>query len=508
MPRNLASGRVTPTGRVLNSARNAVSSRVFTPPSVLESVPVVGFWKFSGDGSDAVDGNNLTGTNSPTFATGPRGDTNGATQIVLATSQIWSIPSNDALLTGTVDFLVGGHFYLDTTASIQVLISKWATTTPDKEFELFYNNGSNRFLFNIANRDTVTASAFGAVTTGTWNQILAWYNSVAGTLSICVNDGTVNSISTTGGGLFGQGALTIGGLGGGTSFRMNGRAARCFIAIGIGSVPSQAVRDALWNNGNGPDTLYAVSHFIPNPANFDPPDIFAIAGQSSASGRGTSSQRYTGANSVRMFGNDYVLKTIKDPVDSGVGQVDTVSDDTALGVGGSMYPLIANAFVVGNTRAAIFLPCALGATSITQWQPGANHQDRATLYGSMIYRALQMQSLGTLRCVIWWQGETDADAAMSQATYSGYLVTLANAVFADLGIKLMPCKLQTFTHATQANQDKINAAIGANWGIGNVLTGPDLTGITADDAYHLTSNANLASAATLWWNALKAAFGW
>jgi hypothetical protein len=94
-------------------------------------------------------------------------------------------------------------------------------------------------------------------------------------------------------------------------------------------------------------------------------------------------------------------------------------------------------------------------------------------------------------------------AGMSQGTYSGHLNTIADTLQADLGIKLMPAKLQAHSGSSGANQAAINAAIAA--GGTNIVTGPDLTSLYADDPYHLTSEGNILAAASLWSTALNAA---
>jgi hypothetical protein len=236
-------------------------------------------------------------------------------------------------------------------------------------------------------------------------------------------------------------------------------------------------------------------------------DVFLIAGQSNASGRATNMQVYSGTSPLALlFGNDYVWKEMVDPTDSIVGQIDAVSNVAPDGtVYGSMWPLLATPFLASQSVPLAFVPCAAGGTSITAWQPGAVHTNQTTLYGSMVARGL----LTGCKAVLWWQGETDSDAGMSQATYNSNLDTLANAINADLGVKLMPCKLQNYTSGTAPNRDAIRAAIVEAWGDNtNVLTGPDLSAIPSDDIYHLMSNAHLASAAALWWSALQAAFSY
>jgi len=227
-------------------------------------------------------------------------------------------------------------------------------------------------------------------------------------------------------------------------------------------------------------------------------DIFIVAGQSNANGQGTVNQSYSNAtvNAVQ-FANDYNWKILVDPSDSNVNQVDIVSSDVS---GGSVWPLLATSYMGAQNAPIAFVPCAKGGTSITAWQPGANHLDRTTLYGSMAYRITQV---GGCKAVLWWQGEAD-NGSMSQATYNAYLDSLANALNTDLGVKLMPCKLQN-------NLSVVNAAVAEAWADNsNVLTGPDLSGISTppEDSVHIVTTAKLQSAADLWWAAFKAAFGW
>lgn len=240
-------------------------------------------------------------------------------------------------------------------------------------------------------------------------------------------------------------------------------------------------------------------------------EIFAIGGQSNASGRGTNNQSYSHATlKAGLYGNNYAWEHLTDPTDSGErGQPDTISyDNTAAG---SVWPLVATLIMANQNVPVAFVPCAMSGTSITQWAAGADHLNRATLYGSMNYRRTKV---GAYRCVLFWQGEKDAFDGMTQANYNTNLDTFANAWAADATTKIMPCKFQHCTSEGEyppANQAAINAAIGDAWADNaNVLTGPDLSGLDSDggSGVHITTSAGLAAAANLWWLAIKAAFGW
>lgn len=238
--------------------------------------------------------------------------------------------------------------------------------------------------------------------------------------------------------------------------------------------------------------------------------------QSNGSGRGVINQLYssTAIPAAQMFGNDYVLKAVADPTDGNVGQVDSVSDDAA--AAGSIWPLTLSRMLdywssIGEPiPEVVFIPCAKGGTSITQWLPGADHLDRSTLYGSALYRARQAGTgqPGVLTVVQRIQGETDAAAGMSQATYEGHLATLAAAVHADFGCNLVVSKFPYCSSANaNAGQAAIWAAIDAAWATNNIRPGADLSTIRVDsgDGLHMAGNLPLSVAADKMVTALQEA---
>lgn len=235
-------------------------------------------------------------------------------------------------------------------------------------------------------------------------------------------------------------------------------------------------------------------------------DVFVVAGQSNASGRGSNNQSYSaGGFAASEFDNAYAWQNLTDPTDDATGQADTVSADTGgTAAAGSIWPLLATTIITNQTCPVAFIPCAKGSSTISDWQPAASHYDRATLYGSMAFRAIYAIQ-GGVRAVLMWEGETDALAGVSQATYYTALTNFTAGVQADLGVKVMCCKLQNCSGISAPNQAAINAAIGQAWSDDtNSLTGPDLSGIDTapDDTLHLKTDAKLGAAAALWFSAL------
>lgn len=232
-------------------------------------------------------------------------------------------------------------------------------------------------------------------------------------------------------------------------------------------------------------------------------DVFVIAGQSNAMGPGTNPQTYSHPTlTAARFGNNYQWGALTDPVDINTGQVDTVSSDS--GAAGSAWLRMAHHLMNTTNVPIALVPCPLSGTSITQWQPGGNHFDRTTLYGSMAYRVQQTGA----RCVLWWQGEADAAANMAQATYNAYLDTIADTLAADIpGAQFMPCLLHTMQSVSATATNRIRAAVTEAWGDNpNMVQGADLSALTSDDDNHLKSDENLDAAGALWAAAIEQAF--
>lgn len=228
-------------------------------------------------------------------------------------------------------------------------------------------------------------------------------------------------------------------------------------------------------------------------------DIFVVAGQSNASGRGENNQVYSHATiEAALFGNDYAWKELVDPSDSNVNQDDNVSSDS--NAAGSPWPLIATSFLADQGVPIAFVPCAKGGTSINDWQKGTDN-DRSTLYGSMQYRVGQV---GGCKAVLWHQGERDVSIGTAEATYNLDLDDLANDINTDLGCKMIVANIHDITGDEAAVNNAITTAISDN---SNVLQGPDNSGITTSpDSLHFTTDAELLALASRWWSALQTAF--
>jgi hypothetical protein len=248
-------------------------------------------------------------------------------------------------------------------------------------------------------------------------------------------------------------------------------------------------------------------------------DIFAVIGQSNAVGQGSNIQSFVGNGfdsalqisilnlGGGLFGNDYVWHPLVDPTDSNVNQVDTVSLDTVYN--GSIWPLVAR-FISAKTGAPVaFVAGALGATSISQWQPAASPTDRTTLFGSQTYRC---NTIGGVRGMVIWQGETDAINGMSTSTYASYLTTSVDSWHTNVTGSPKTCVtlLETIVGGPSAsNQANIRAGqLQVITNDTNAIRCGDLINLVGDDSSgHVTTNFGLAQAAAQEAAAMITGFG-
>lgn len=213
---------------------------------------LVAYWSLE-DATDAVGSLDLTNNNSVTFDTGIVGD--GAV-FASASSQSLSHASDTTLVMGDVDFSISMWVYLETRTDYQTFIAK-DNGGSTYEYSVRYDRfGSNRFQFLISNDGTaeqtwVAASTFGIPPEATWCFLVCRHDATANEISICVNDGTVETTSHSGGAYAGSATFYVGDAGG--YFYLNGM----LDEIGIWKrVLSDAEVTELYNSGSGRDYAY------------------------------------------------------------------------------------------------------------------------------------------------------------------------------------------------------------------------------------------------------------
>jgi len=143
--------------------------------------------------------------------------------------------------------------------------------------------------------------------------------------------------------------------------------------------------------------------------------FFIVIGQSNAVGMAAFPSNLTYPQEARMysFGKDYKWHTpVREPLDSTVGVVDSVSANTTTGAG-FVLPMVNKILIDQPNNVAVIVPCARTGSSITEWQRDLRLD---TLYGSCLNRVIRASeewntSTGSYPdkyTIVFWQGETDA----------------------------------------------------------------------------------------------------
>lgn len=158
-------------------------------------------------------------------------------------------------------------------------------------------------------------------------------------------------------------------------------------------------------------------------------DLFLLAGQSNMAGRGDveAIDRIADAR-ISMLDRELTWVPAVDPVHY---------DKPTAGVGpGRSFAFALAARDVGARIGLI--PAAVGGSPISSWEPGA--LDRATNthpYDDALVRARAAMRDGTLRAILWHQGESDANAAASPL-YAAKLRALITRFRSDLAAPDLP----------------------------------------------------------------------
>lgn len=125
----------------------------------------------------------------------------------------------------------------------------------DKSWMLNYQFTDDRIHFAVSPDGTnfadAIANSFGSPPTDEWIHVIAWYAKGAGTLNICINNGTVDSVSCASSGLW-QAACDIrigNGTDIGSSWRLDGSIDQ--VTLWKGRTPSAWEREALYNLTKG-----------------------------------------------------------------------------------------------------------------------------------------------------------------------------------------------------------------------------------------------------------------
>ena len=150
--------------------------------------------------------------------------------------------------------------------------------------------------------------------------------------------------------------------------------------------------------------------------------LFLLIGQSNMAGRGSVGPEDQVTNPrIFMLTKEETWVLAKDPVHF---------DKPTAGVG--LCSEFARVIARTDPDAVIgLIPCAVGSTSLDQWQVGGK------LYTDAVARARVAMKSGTLEGILWHQGENDS-AHEKVVTYADRFATMIAQLRQDLGAEKVP----------------------------------------------------------------------
>jgi hypothetical protein len=170
--------------------------------------------------------------------------------------------------------------------------------------------------------------------------------------------------------------------------------------------------------------------------------LFLLIGQSNMAGRGKIEEQDKVENpNILMLTKDLKWVVAKDPVHF---------DKAAAGVG--LCSEFARDIHKADPKSTIgLIPCAVGGSSLDQWQPGN------PLYTTAVARAKEAMKQGNLTGILWHQGESDAKADLI-ATYPARFQTMITQLRTDLGAENVPLLIGEVIPG-HGNHDAVNVAL-------------------------------------------------
>ena len=164
---------------------------------------LIGWWSLNETSGNRADSsiNALTLTDNNTVASAT-GKVSNAADFEASNSEFLERADSALLSTGDIDFTVSAWVKLESKSNVMFIVSKRDSSTV-QEFNLAYDNVSDRFTFAIMNSagsvvGLAYANNLGSPALNTWYYVTGWHDSVNNLISIQVNNGLPNTVATTG----------------------------------------------------------------------------------------------------------------------------------------------------------------------------------------------------------------------------------------------------------------------------------------------------------------------
>ncbi|KAA3644794.1 MAG: hypothetical protein DWQ07_15420 [Chloroflexi bacterium] len=243
---NEGSGRAFPFNDYVNPGPQPTA----TPDTTLLN-SLQAYWKLdesSGTRMDAHGFSHLSDNNSVTSGTGLLND---AAQFDKTNSEYLSRVDNDALSLGDFDFSYAFWVKLDSKGTSYPILTRYETAS-DRSIWMGYSGASDRFNFGLYNSagngiGWVYADTFGSPSVDTWYFVYIEYDAANDTVGVSINNGRLDTSSTTGTPADGTAAFKL-GYGAGSSYYHDGR----IDELGFWKrLLTSDERNELYNSGSG-----------------------------------------------------------------------------------------------------------------------------------------------------------------------------------------------------------------------------------------------------------------
>lgn len=153
--------------------------------------------------------------------------------------------------------------------------------------------------------------------------------------------------------------------------------------------------------------------------------------------------------------------------------------------------------ILANENPAIrigLIPTAVGGSSINSWFADSLYKQTNTYpYDDMIRRAKKAMETGTLKGIIWHQGESDSNSDQAISAYSEKFEAMVTALKTDLGLESVPIvmgEIGYFFYTKASHAEAMNGVINQIAKSNNCIGLVSAEGLThKGDSTHFDSNS-------------------
>jgi hypothetical protein len=152
---------------------------------------------------------------------------------------------------------------------------------------------------------------------------------------------------------------------------------------------------------------------------------FIICGQSNADGRGSIVSPTTPHPAVIIYDKNNKIRMATEPEgtkDTSSGWVNNIPNGLSPGISGHSFGLdMAKNLLKNSNIRSCLVPCAIGSTSLTHWQPADDLYDMTTLFGAMLSRA----TYASINAIpVWcWVGHESESSYVTESLVTGVVGT-------------------------------------------------------------------------------------